>query len=165
MRSVRGFTLVELMVTIAVLAVILTIAVPSFSTLIRKNQVQTQVSLLINALNLARSEAVTRGTNVHVSSLNGVDWHLGWRVWVDTKTSEGVANEKLLRTFPALEGVSTLTSATTQVIFDNQGRLSGAVAGANVEFAYNVGAGFCSYERVITINAIGRTAVRPKECK
>ncbi|TWI54328.1 type IV fimbrial biogenesis protein FimT [Pseudomonas duriflava] len=164
MRSVRGFTLVELLVTIAVLAIILAIAVPNFSTLIRQNRAQTQINLLVNALNLARSEAITRGTTVHVSSLNGGNWRQGWRVWIDINNDGVVANGKLLRAFPALEGANTLTSAVTQVVFDSHGRLSGAVAGTNVEFAYNVGTGFCKYERIITINAVGRTAVRPKEC-
>jgi type IV fimbrial biogenesis protein FimT len=162
MHSSRAFTLVELMVTIAVLAVILSIAVPSFSNLILANRAQTQTNLLINAFNLARSEAIKRGTAVRVSALNNGNWHLGWRVWVDSNGNSTFDNGELLRLFPAWEGSNTLISLTTQVVFSSAGRRTDV--GASNNFALSVGSSYCRYERVITVNAVGRATVTPRVC-
>ena len=59
-----GFTLVELIVTMAIAAIILTQAVPSFSTMISNNRLTTQTNDLVADINLARSEAIKRGLRV-----------------------------------------------------------------------------------------------------
>ena len=165
MQSSRGFTLIELMVTIAVLAVILSFAVPSFQDLIRSNRTQTQTNLLTNAFNLARSEAIKRGAAVRVSALNNGNWHQGWRVWVDSNGNNTFDDSELLRLFPAWTASNTLTSQTSQVIFSSDGRLSGVTAGTDTNFSLNVGTSYCRYERIITINAVGRATVKRKECQ
>ena len=66
MKVCQGFTLLELMVAIAVLAILATVGVPSFQDLIQNNRVTTQTNELVTALNLARTEAVKRGRNVEV---------------------------------------------------------------------------------------------------
>ena len=58
LRRQNGFTLVELMVTVAVLAILSTIAYPSFQSTIRSNRVATTTNELIASLALARSEAI-----------------------------------------------------------------------------------------------------------
>jgi type IV fimbrial biogenesis protein FimT len=67
MRKSLGFTLLELMVTIAVLAIITTLGVPSFRELIQNNRVTTQANELVTALNFGRAEAVKRGRTVRVT--------------------------------------------------------------------------------------------------
>ncbi|AZZ94364.1 prepilin-type N-terminal cleavage/methylation domain-containing protein [Hahella sp. KA22] len=57
----KGFTLVELMVVIAILAITLVLGLPSFSNLIDSNRVTANTNTLVGALNLARMEAVNRG--------------------------------------------------------------------------------------------------------
>ncbi|CBA15790.1 GspH/FimT family pseudopilin [Xanthomonas albilineans] len=54
----RGFTVVELMVTIAILAILMALAVPSFTALIRSNRLTSTANELVAALQLTRSEAV-----------------------------------------------------------------------------------------------------------
>jgi type IV fimbrial biogenesis protein FimT len=66
MKFCRGFTLLELMVTVAVLAILVTVGVPSFRTLIQNNRVTTQTNELVTVLNVGRTEAVKRGRNVEV---------------------------------------------------------------------------------------------------
>lgn len=65
-KSLSGFTLVELLVTLMVLGIVATIAVPSFSWVIQSNQLTVTANDLIGALNLARSEAIRRGSSVSV---------------------------------------------------------------------------------------------------
>lgn len=60
----KGITLIELMVTLAVLVILLGVAVPTFQSVIRTNRVASLTNALVSALNLARSEAITRGTTV-----------------------------------------------------------------------------------------------------
>lgn len=86
MKSQRGFTLIELMVTIAVLAVVLGIAIPSFSNIVSSNRVDGGAQELYGALQLARSEAVKRRARVSICRSNadydecadGDDWSAGW---------------------------------------------------------------------------------------
>lgn len=62
--KMAGFTLIELMVTLAITAIIVTQAVPSFDTMIKNNRLVSQTNSLVGDINLARSEAVKRGVRV-----------------------------------------------------------------------------------------------------
>lgn len=165
MRRSLGFTLTELMVAVAILAIVLSIAVPGFSNLVRQNRAQTQSGLLLNSLNLARSESIKRGGQVRVTSLSNGNWHAGWRVWADANANAALDDGELIRVFPALSGNARLTSAVNEVIFNGQGRLDSVVAGASVNFAYTMQNLECRYERIVILNATGRAAVSRKECQ
>ncbi len=85
MRNMSGLTLIELMVTVAVLAILVGIAVPSFTALIQSNKVSSETNDLLASLLSARSEAVKRETNIEVEKLSG-DWKNGWSVRIVNKT-------------------------------------------------------------------------------
>ena len=76
----------ELMVTITIASILLSIAIPSFTSIISSNRLTTYANELVTALNLARSEAIKRGQHVVVRK-TGTNWEDGWQVFVDIDRS------------------------------------------------------------------------------
>lgn len=74
-RRLSGFTLVEMMVVVALLAIFVAIAAPSFSSLIRSNRVQAAADELFDLLQYARSEAVTRGVTTTLQAGSATSWN------------------------------------------------------------------------------------------
>lgn len=138
---ITGFTLIELMVTLGIAAVVTALAVPSFNEAMRSNRLATYANNLTSALSMARSEAIKRGKNVSVrrvdnnSSTNlgaGANWEDGWDVFVDEDADgnfdAGVNGDTLLKTFPALAEGFTLRGNNpfdARIIYTPRGQISG----------------------------------------
>jgi type IV fimbrial biogenesis protein FimT len=125
MNRQNGFTLVELLITLAIVSIVLTVGVPSFNDLIRNNRMTGQVNQVVSALALARSEAVKRGASVDVvSASGGANWKNGWTVEVSVGGED-------IRVFEAQAGNHTLVADGGQGTFsyDSQGFLSTNCAG------------------------------------
>jgi type IV fimbrial biogenesis protein FimT len=88
----RGFTLIELMVTVAVLAIVLSLAAPSFASLMASNRMSTQTNEFIGALNLARSEALRRAQPVTLLSADNDNYSRGWTVFPDLNGNGAAAS-------------------------------------------------------------------------
>lgn len=124
-KDMRGFTVLELMVTVAVTAVVLSIGVPSFLGVIETNRAVTHTNELVSAFNLGRSEAVRRGASILVcSSTDGAtcsasnDWSTGWVIRTTSATPE------VLRSWPARSGGAGVLSANVpQILFQARGTL------------------------------------------
>lgn len=135
MRSLKnGFTLVELLVTLSVAAILLAVAVPNFITFVQNNRLVGQANDLVTMLNYARSESIKRGLSVTVcSSADGATcagsttWDTGFIVFADTN-GDGVVDggEDVLQVRQAMEGGNTLRSGTrTRVTYQSNGFSSG----------------------------------------
>lgn len=119
--SVRGFTLIELMMVVAISGVLLTLGLPSFSEMITANRITSQANSLVNALNTARAEAIRRGAPVCVKRISTTanEWSAGWKVFVDGTTTRTFSTESnrcssegvLIQTFEALAGGNTLKAS------------------------------------------------------
>ncbi|CAK0737760.1 type IV fimbrial biogenesis protein FimT [Gammaproteobacteria bacterium] len=93
MNKHSGFTLVEMMATVAIMAVVLAVGVPSFQSITKGNRLVAHTNDLLNALNFSRSEAIKRGQRVAICrTLNNNNvcqtdwtnsWEKGWMVFVD----------------------------------------------------------------------------------
>jgi type IV fimbrial biogenesis protein FimT len=120
MKNLRGFTIIELLITLVVGTILLTMAVPSFTSMIRNNRITAQANEFITTINLARSEAIRRGATINVSSTSGTNaWQNGWSM---TLASDGT----VLRQTAALEGANTLSGGVSTFAFSSQGYSSNA---------------------------------------
>ncbi len=127
-KHAGGFTLIELMVTITVLAILAVFAFPSFQTTIRNNRVLSDTTNLTTAINQARTEAVTRKQQVTICAssdgatcTNTATWSGGWIVFIDSgsKSAATVAAGDvvtLLRVFPKVTTSTSITATTGNAI-------------------------------------------------
>jgi type IV fimbrial biogenesis protein FimT len=79
---------VEFAVALTVAVILLSIGVPSFRAMIQKQRIATASNEFFIAINLARSEAVMRGSRVDLVPVDGVDWAKGWVVFIDRNNNQ-----------------------------------------------------------------------------
>ena len=169
----QGFTLVELMVTLAVAIILLAVGMPLFSGIVGSNRATTQANELVSALKLARSEAVKRGAEVIVCSAKdgeyeecGVaeDWTDGWFVYWDANEDGSLDPEEVLRTWEALSASSTLNvTGGDSVAFQSTGDASGAFT-FELDNADATGSDKDAAKRCITVTLSGQVRAARGEC-
>lgn len=129
MLQSRGFTLIELVVTMAIIAIVATLAVPAWQRSVQRAQVESDIGSLSQALSLARSEAVTQGVQVSVcpspkkTSINecGTDWHAGWVVYLGD--ADNFQSGDRLRVHQGSKA-QKMTGGPSRVTFNTRGMVS-----------------------------------------
>lgn len=135
----RGFTIIELMVTVAVLAVLAAIATPSFKPLFERWQVRQVSEDLQSTVYFARSEAIKRGGDVAIQPHSSYGdcttsesdlWNCGWVVFFDQNHNGSLDTGEELQVFAPTKRVKVKftdqkdKSLTTPVLADRWGILS-----------------------------------------
>ncbi len=164
-----GFTLVELVITVALAAIILSAAVPSFRDLVQNNRITAQVNEFVTALNVARSEAVKRGATLRVTALDGSDasneFGMGWRVWFDADGDNTFDAGEELRESAALTGGATLDSVSVPAVTELQYLASGLLnIGAATTFELRIPECRGNQARDVTILPTGRATITSIAC-
>ena len=114
---------------IAVLAVLLSIAAPSFTAFRRNSELTSLANKLVGSINAARGEAMKAGRSAFVVPANGTAWTSGWSVYVDMNAdntyTEGV--DTLVQTQPAVSSFISISangnaaSSSPYISFDSAG--------------------------------------------
>lgn len=168
--SQGGFTLAELLVSLAVGALLLSLGVPSYSQFTQNTQQITSANQLLSSLHGARDLAVTRNARVTVcasvsgESCGGGQWHGGWIAFVDTNANRVVdAGESVSITGDPFDGVKVSTEQFPQfLLYRPNGRIMVDNVRANAgEFTLCDRRG-SEHARVVQIDISGRPVVAKK---
>lgn len=132
-RTAKGFTLLELLITLSIAGILLAIGVPSFTSMMAESRISAQYNSLVGSLYHARSEAIKGAADVTVCPRDMIDgtqcgdssdWRNGWIVFIDeayipneaTAIIENQSN--IIAVQPAIAGPNTIASfgSTTNVV-------------------------------------------------
>jgi type IV fimbrial biogenesis protein FimT len=163
----RGFTLIELMFTVALAVILTALAAPSVQKLLKTNRVQTEASAFVGDLMLARTEAVKRGQNVSacVSSdgancLTTNTWQSGWIVFADPTAacSATTSTTPAIRVRKAFAGSDTMVasvSSTACITFNREGFTSN-LGTSTVTFTLHTSDSLTTATRCVAVDLGGR---------
>ncbi|MDX1692194.1 MAG: GspH/FimT family pseudopilin [Ketobacteraceae bacterium] len=164
-KNQQGFTMVELMITLAIAGMLLAVGVPSMRAMIQVNKVAAESRAMVTALNYARSEAVTRKRAVSVVPTDGSNWTNGLTVWLDANGDGSVDNNdaETLQVFPDLDDIAlTPSGAFTEIRFDEDGFLESPATAPS--FALQLTDCNKAGVRTIVVNLSGRVEVERAAC-
>jgi type IV fimbrial biogenesis protein FimT len=148
-RVARGFTLTEVMVTLAVLVILVALAIPSFHEMLLTQRVKLASFELLASLVLARSEAIARNTTVTIAPSGG-NWSEGWTV----SDSSGAVVERQERM------AQVMIVGPDRVTYNRAGRVSTGMASINVAAK----GGRAAQARCISIDLSGRPVQKQERC-
>lgn len=174
MKKSAGFTLVELLVVLAIAAILLSLAAPSFTKTVRSVNMSSAVNSFLADASFARSEAVRRGGDVVMCRSNNPEgaiptcasgssngWETGWIVFHDPDNSQTVtAGDLLLRRQAAITAVNSIQPSTTaKLVFTATGRLQ-SLAGGTMSMQFGSTPSYPNEEqRVVCVSLGGRVRI------
>ena len=145
-----GFTLIEMMVVIGIVAILGAIAAPNMSAMIKRQRIKTAAFDVFASLTYARSEAIKRNTTVTITP-TASDWAKGWQI--------KDANNNVLRDQKGWDNL-TMTGPAT-VAFAGTGRLA---AGSGTPFGLAGDDSYVVSSRCVTLDLSGRAVTKEGAC-
>lgn len=179
-RVQRGFTLIEMLSTVAVIAVTTTVGVPALNGFVVGNRAATQVNTLISALNYARGEAVSGARQVSLcpytenagaadpddryTCADATAWQQGWIVYRSVVDEAGnpTGGHEVLRVFGPLSSGDALTGNVSSVTYLPTGFL--ADGSTSPSFALVPQACAANQRRTVSVNLQGQAHVASARC-
>jgi type IV fimbrial biogenesis protein FimT len=165
-----GFTMIEMLMTMVIAAVLLGLAVPSFRYVTNSNRIAGEINGLLGDLQLARAEAIKEGRTVTVcvsangtQCTNSTSWQSGWIVFSDPANVGIVdAGEAVLRVQKPFSGSDTFTSnGIVKVTFNREGYAVGIANGTLITLHESTRTS--AWTRCLTLNFVGQTTTEPAD--
>jgi type IV fimbrial biogenesis protein FimT len=156
----NGMSLIELMITLMIAAILTSLALPGFRNFLDNVKVTTAASQFRSAISLARTEAMRRGVRVDLIPSKGRDWSQGWMVVLDTNNNQQADTGEVILYYGGkmpdqLFIIAGLRDAKPYLSFDPSGRPRSIASSAVPQigsFLFSVG----SMKRKIIIGFLGR---------
>ena len=161
-----GFSLTELVMTMAIVAILAAIGVPSFKYVTASNRIASEINGLLGDMQFARSQAVKEGQSVSVcvssngtSCTGGSAWQNGWIVFLDANFNKQVdvaAGEKIIRVQPPFTGTDTFVASVnfTAITYNRMGYAPTGLP-ANMTIKLHDSANTTAWIRCLQITPIG----------
>ncbi len=168
LRRAPGFTLVELVITLLILAILVAVGVPTFSDATRGSRLGSTANNLVVSLYLARSEAIKRNTIVRVcpstdsnTCATSASWHTGWIVMAPY--ASGTSDDVIIQRQSAVSGsISVLhkNAALSSALISAVDMPPSGIRSGGSDEAFLVCRGAGKQERVVSVSATGRPSVK-----
>lgn len=142
-KRISAFTLVELMVTLAVATILITVAAPSFNSFYENSRSNSAIRNIQQSLQLARSQAVSYGSTVTVCPLRdgacGTDWQNGFSVFIDngilgTLDSTNGIDDKVIRVIDGFNSKDFVSYDENSVSFSSDGLITGSFSSGIISY-------------------------------
>jgi len=175
MNKYHGFTLIELIVTMAVVSIILVTGIPALNQMTNKNRLVTQINDISGSLAVARSESIKRGESITLcgstdgSTCNTSNWEAGWIVFSDADNNAVLnsATETMIKIVAPFSGGSTLrlsdSDSTSVMRYKSDGSLRDLNADATRTdkgtFTLCEQAATTTTAKAINVNPLGRVSL------
>lgn len=167
----RGITLFEMLVTMAIAGILMAIAVPSYRYVTNSNRIASEINGLLGDLQFARGEAIKEGQTVTVCVSNDgatcagaavSTWQSGWIVFSDLNNDQKVdVGDAILRVQPTFTGTDTFVSAPAlgYVTFNREGFTSG-IGNAGVLITLHAATPNSASTRCLAVTLVGLATVQ-----
>jgi type IV fimbrial biogenesis protein FimT len=163
-----GFTMLELVIVIAIVGVLIALGVPSFKYVTTANRIASEVNGLMGDMQFARAEAIKEGQTVVVCvSSNGTSctnspWNNGWIVCSDpandSSCDAGVPIYRVQKPFTSTD--TFVAGGNTDVLTFNRDGFAVGLAGAVTIALHNAPVAVTAYTRCLAISAVGTLVVQ-----
>jgi len=173
MQNMRGFTVIEVLLVVTIMAILVSLAVPSFKNSIRDNKVETAANALMSGFAIARNEAIRRGVNVNICAVAdptvttpvcGTNWALGWAIFIDGTggTANVIDAGEVFRVGDAASSVTITGGVTALKTFNNRGTVTTG-SGDLIINSTSCTSGV-NKKITVTLGPVGRTQTTVAKC-